>query len=53
MTTIHTLTLALRATPAALAAHVDEHTECRCGQDLETCSRTHCPRCGISLHLAA
>lgn len=53
MTTIHTLTLALQAAPAPLAAHVDEHAECRCGQDLETCTSGHCPRCGISRQLAA
>jgi len=53
MTTIHTLTLALRAAPAPLVAHVDSHADCRCGQDLETCSGTHCPRCGVSLQRAA
>ena len=22
---------------------------CGCGQDLDACTRTHCPRCGTSL----
>jgi hypothetical protein len=22
---------------------------CRCGQDLDLCSRSHCPRCGASI----
>jgi len=44
-TTIHILN--------PMPAHVDEHTECPCGQDLETCTSAHCPRCGVTLHLAA
>lgn len=23
--------------------------KCRCGQDLDVCSREHCPRCGSTL----
>jgi hypothetical protein len=23
---------------------------CGCGQDLDICAGTHCPRCGTSLH---
>lgn len=23
--------------------------KCRCGQDLDVCSRAHCPRCGSTL----
>jgi hypothetical protein len=23
--------------------------KCRCGQDLDICSRAHCPRCGSTL----
>ncbi|MBY9073264.1 hypothetical protein K1X13_00380 [Nocardioides sp. WL0053] len=23
--------------------------KCRCGQDLDICSRSHCPRCGSTL----
>jgi len=25
-------------------------TVCRCGQDLDICSRSHCPRCGTKFH---
>ncbi len=27
-------------------AHVDGHPTCPCGQELDTCRRAHCPRCG-------
>jgi hypothetical protein len=26
--------------------HVDGHPTCPCGQELDTCNRDHCPRCG-------
>ena len=26
--------------------HVDGHPTCPCGQELDTCTRAHCPRCG-------
>lgn len=27
--------------------HVDGHPTCPCGQELDTCRRAHCPRCGL------
>ena len=29
--------------------HVDGHPTCPCGQELDTCRRAHCPRCGHRL----
>jgi hypothetical protein len=29
--------------------HVDGHPTCPCGQELDACSRAHCPRCGHRL----
>jgi hypothetical protein len=29
--------------------HVDGHPICPCGQELDTCTRAHCPRCGHRL----
>ena len=29
---------------------VDGHPTCACGQELDACSRAHCPRCGHRLH---
>jgi hypothetical protein len=29
--------------------HVDGHPICPCGQELDTCRRAHCPRCGHRL----
>ena len=26
---------------------------CGCGQDLDVCAGTHCPRCGTVIHLQA
>jgi hypothetical protein len=26
---------------------------CGCGQELDVCTGTHCPRCGTSIHLHA
>ena len=28
---------------------VDGHPTCACGQELDTCRRAHCPRCGHRL----
>ncbi|CAA9358937.1 MAG: hypothetical protein AVDCRST_MAG47-28 [uncultured Nocardioidaceae bacterium] len=28
---------------------VDGHATCPCGQELDTCRRAHCPRCGHRL----
>ena len=27
----------------------EAHLVCECGQDLDTCRRAHCPRCGCTL----
>ena len=29
--------------------HVDGHPTCPCGQELDTCRGSHCPRCGHRL----
>ena len=34
---------------AGLCARVESTATCGCGQDLEGCSRAHCPRCGTSV----
>jgi hypothetical protein len=34
---------------ADLAVHVDGHPTCACGQEIDACSRAHCPRCGLRL----
>ncbi|HEX2896189.1 MAG TPA: hypothetical protein VHO29_19455 [Marmoricola sp.] len=31
----------------------DRPRVCGCGQDLESCEREHCPRCGCQVHHAA
>jgi hypothetical protein len=30
----------------------DEQVTCSCGQELDCCTRDHCPRCGRDLHHA-
>lgn len=32
-----------------MTAEAVEATVCGCGQDLEGCSREHCPRCGCDI----
>jgi predicted amidophosphoribosyltransferase len=32
-----------------LRPRVDQAASCVCGQDLERCSTSHCPRCGTQL----
>jgi hypothetical protein len=32
--------------------HIDGHPTCPCGQELDTCRRAHCPRCGHRLPVA-
>jgi hypothetical protein len=37
-------------TEAALAPGSSATDVCGCGQDLDTCKRQHCPRCGCQIH---
>jgi len=40
-------------TEAALAPGAIATDVCGCGQDLDTCERQHCPRCGCEIHRVA
>jgi len=37
------------STPSVTTTHGRTAPVCRCGQDLDVCSRSHCPRCGRTL----
>ena len=41
----------LRRTPA-LSRALSPARDCACGQPLDCCHTTHCPRCGITLRAA-
>lgn len=41
------------ATPDPLASSPSRGTSCPCGQELDTCTHRHCPRCGMVLSRAA
>ncbi|HET6168140.1 MAG TPA: hypothetical protein VFE07_15010 [Marmoricola sp.] len=43
--------IALQAAP--VHGLVSVPAECGCGQDLDSCRRDHCPRCGREIHHAA
>jgi hypothetical protein len=47
MTSLVTDTVRLRR-----LSHVSPTRDCACGQPLDCCHTTHCPRCGITLQAA-
>jgi hypothetical protein len=39
--------------PEGGAVNGERPEVCGCGQDLDSCEREHCPRCGCQVHRAA